>query len=153
MPEFLRLSMTYDRDSETPAVCLFLGVISIMTLYYHVAIKLIIWLYIAQYPFLFKKLCICSNIVLNIWWSVKIEKSLTKLFLSVKVKFLIIIHLKMKNMINTLNKLTKLLAVAIISVSLNAFSNRITSIRDGNRCNSSSSSGTNMISADGDEWV
>jgi hypothetical protein len=29
----------------------------------------------------------------------------------------------------------------------------VTSISDGNRCNSSPRSGTNMISADGDEWI
>ena len=50
------------------------------------------------------------------------KKTLTKLFLNAMVNFLIIIFLKMKNTTNTLNKLTKLLAVAIISVSLNAFS-------------------------------
>ena len=49
------------------------------------------------------------------------KKTLTKLFLNAMVNFLIIIFLKMKNTTNTLNKLTKLLAVAIISVSLNAF--------------------------------
>jgi fluoride ion exporter CrcB/FEX len=47
---------------------------------------------------------------------------LTKLFLNAIVNFLIIIFIKMKNTTNTLNKLTKLLAIAIFSVSLNAFS-------------------------------
>ena len=45
------------------------------------------------------------------------KKTLTKLFLNAIVNFL-----KMKDTTNTLNKLTKLLAAAIISVSLNAFS-------------------------------
>ncbi len=44
------------------------------------------------------------------------------MFLNAIVNFLIIIFIKMKNTTNTLNKLTKLLAIAIFSVSLNAFS-------------------------------
>jgi hypothetical protein len=55
-------------------------------------------------------------------WTLDFIKGLDKIVFKCYSKFFNHYFLKMKNTTNTLNKLTKLLAIAIFSVSLNAFS-------------------------------